>query len=371
MQSSAESWGTGRAVARIPRVPGGGTHRAGQGAFGNMCRKGRRFAPTRIWRKWHRRVHTGQKRFAVASALAASAIAPLVQARGHRIDSIPEIPFVIANESIETIGTTKKAVAFLKAIGAFPDQAKAKGSLQQRAGRGKSRNRRYRHRLGPLIVHTLTGDAPLLRAFRNLTGLDFQHVDALNPLVLAPGGHVGRFIIWTKTAFEQLDSLFGTLRGVSQRKADYRLPRSIMTNDDISRIIKSDQVMSVARPYKRSDHTWHPRKRNPFTHRKNMRYLNPYHERQVQLITRVQKRNIDRKLAVKAERQARKAHNRGLPVGDPKRIPKKKEPKIIEPRVKRDQRRVARGLPSRIKPDVPNAERRAKKLAAKAAAAKK
>ena len=30
MQSSAESWGTGRAVSRIPRVPGGGTHRAGQ-----------------------------------------------------------------------------------------------------------------------------------------------------------------------------------------------------------------------------------------------------------------------------------------------------------------------------------------------------
>ncbi len=38
-QSSAESWGTGRAVARIPRVPGGGTHRAGQGAFGNISLK--------------------------------------------------------------------------------------------------------------------------------------------------------------------------------------------------------------------------------------------------------------------------------------------------------------------------------------------
>lgn len=28
-QTAAESWGTGRAVSRIPRVPGGGTHRAG------------------------------------------------------------------------------------------------------------------------------------------------------------------------------------------------------------------------------------------------------------------------------------------------------------------------------------------------------
>merc|ERR1712144_90548 len=45
MQTAAESWGTGRAVARIPRVPGGGTHRAGQGAFGNMCRGGAHVQP--------------------------------------------------------------------------------------------------------------------------------------------------------------------------------------------------------------------------------------------------------------------------------------------------------------------------------------
>lgn len=51
-QTSAESWGTGRAVSRIPRVQGGGTQRAGQGAFGNMCRGGRMFAPTKIWRRW-------------------------------------------------------------------------------------------------------------------------------------------------------------------------------------------------------------------------------------------------------------------------------------------------------------------------------
>merc|ERR1711992_234288 len=55
-QTSAESWGTGRAVARIPRVRGGGTHRSGQGAFGNMCRGGHMFAPTKTWRRWHRKV---------------------------------------------------------------------------------------------------------------------------------------------------------------------------------------------------------------------------------------------------------------------------------------------------------------------------
>lgn len=88
MQTSAESWGTGRAVSRIPRVPGGGTHRAGQGAFGNMCRGGRMFAPTKVWRRWHRKVNINQKRYAVASALAASALPSLVLARGHRIEQV-------------------------------------------------------------------------------------------------------------------------------------------------------------------------------------------------------------------------------------------------------------------------------------------
>jgi large subunit ribosomal protein L4e len=62
-QTSAVSWGTGRAVARIPRVNGGGTHRAGQAAFGNMCRGGRMFAPTKIWRKWHIKSNQNQKRY--------------------------------------------------------------------------------------------------------------------------------------------------------------------------------------------------------------------------------------------------------------------------------------------------------------------
>jgi len=57
-QTSAESWGTGRAVARIPRVRGGGTSRSGAAAFGNMCRGGRMFNPNKTWRRWFRKVDT-------------------------------------------------------------------------------------------------------------------------------------------------------------------------------------------------------------------------------------------------------------------------------------------------------------------------
>ncbi|KAL5726344.1 60S ribosomal protein L4 [Ranunculus cassubicifolius] len=94
-QKSAESWGTGRAVSRIPRVPGGGTHRAGQGAFGNMCRGGRMFAPTKRWKRWHRKININQKRFAVVSAIAASAVPSLLMARGHKIEKGNFVFFVV------------------------------------------------------------------------------------------------------------------------------------------------------------------------------------------------------------------------------------------------------------------------------------
>merc|ERR1719214_494069 len=115
-ETAAESWGTGRAVARIPRVPGGGTHRSGQGAFGNMCRGGGMFCPTKTWRRWHRRVNVTQKRHAVATALAASTLPPLVMARGLRIGEVAELPLVVSTEA-ESIKKTKDAVALLSGLG--------------------------------------------------------------------------------------------------------------------------------------------------------------------------------------------------------------------------------------------------------------
>ena len=90
-QNSAESWGTGRAVSRIPRACGRGTHRAGQVAFRNMCLGGRMFAPTKIWLKWHRKINV----YHTTSALAASAVLALAMARGHKISNVQEIPLVV------------------------------------------------------------------------------------------------------------------------------------------------------------------------------------------------------------------------------------------------------------------------------------
>merc|ERR1712230_272403 len=122
-QTSAESWGTGRAVARIPRVRGGGTHRSGQGAFGNMCRGGRMFAPTKTWRKWHSAVNQKQRRYATCSALAATSLPALLMARGHKVENVPEVPVVVSN-AVESLTKTKAAVDLLKKLNSYDDVEK-------------------------------------------------------------------------------------------------------------------------------------------------------------------------------------------------------------------------------------------------------
>jgi len=243
---SAESWGTGRAVARIPRMKGGGTNKSGSGAFGNQCKDGRMFAPTKIFRRWHRKINLHQKRFAVASALAASSLPSLLMARGHKVENVAEVPLVV-EDAIQKFQKTKVAVQFLQAVGAIDDINRVNDSKHVRPGKGKMRNRRFVHRRGPMIVFP---DSNGVAAFRNIFGLDIANVSSLNLLHLAPGGHLGRFIIWTKGAFEQLDKIFGTFTTESTVKRGFVLPAPIVTNSDITRIMRSEEVRRALTPKK-------------------------------------------------------------------------------------------------------------------------
>ena len=264
-QHSAESWGTGRAVSRIPRVAGSGTHRAGQAAFGNMCRGGRMFAPTKTWRRWHRKVSLGQKRYAVASALAASAVPALVMSRGHKIGAVPELPLVLSDD-VSSLSKTSKALELLQAVGAVDDVKKAKASKKLRRGKGKMRNRRYVSRKGPLVIHS--GEGSLEKAVRNLPGVDTCHVGRLNLLQLAPGGHLGRFCVWTKGAVEAVAKMYG-------EGGKFEIPANVMTNSDLSRLINSDEIQSVVAAPKEG-HVKLPLKSNPLKNKAAMAGLNPY-----------------------------------------------------------------------------------------------
>merc|ERR1711935_1061330 len=222
MRHSAESWGTGRAVARIPRVSGSGTHRSGQGAFGNMCRKGRMAHPLHTWRKWHRKVNMNQRRHALASAVAATACAPLVMARGHRVNNVPQLPLIL-DDTVGQVSKTRDVIAMLKNLGVWDDVRRVMAIKQ-----------------------------------------------------LAPGGHLGRLCIWTKSAFSALEKHFGSGKGVSSTKKGYRLQNDVVTSSDMNAIINCDAIQSVLKEKKQNVKRSKGCKPNPLRNRKAMAKLKPY-----------------------------------------------------------------------------------------------
>lgn len=198
LKHSAVSWGTGRAVARIPRIQGSGTHRSGQGAYGNMCRKGHMAFPLQVWRRWHRKVNLNQKRHALASSIAATTVLPLIQARGHKVSEIPQLPLVLDSE-VNKIQKTKDAIALLTRFGLHKDLERVQNGRVIRPGKSKVRGKKYRQKKGPLFVVDDEAQA-LVRSLRNIQGVDTVHVNRLNIRLLAPGGQLGRLTVFTQGA---------------------------------------------------------------------------------------------------------------------------------------------------------------------------
>ncbi len=221
------------------------------------------------------------RRFATTSALAASSVPSLLLARGHRIGDVPEVPLVISSSAFANAAITKTSAALglLKTVGADADVSKVGNSRKLRAGKGKMRGRRYRQRRGPLIVYNPDEDGKeLVRAFRNIPGVETCPVQSLNLLQLAPGGHLGRFIVWTSAAFAALDQIYGSTTTPSALKKDYLLPSNIVTNADIGRLINSSEVQAVLRPVRGGSTTKRAgvQKKNPLKNKQVLLRLNPY-----------------------------------------------------------------------------------------------
>jgi large subunit ribosomal protein L4e len=320
MQHSAESWGTGRAVARIPRVRGGGTHRSGEGAFGNMCRGGRMFAPTKIWRRWHRRVNVAQKRYAICSAIAASGVPSLVMARGHVIDNISEVPLVI-DDKVQELKKTKEAATLLRRLHAWKDIEKVYNSKRYRAGKGKMRNRRYKIKLGPLVIYDK--DNGLVKAFRNIPGVETIQVERLNLLRLAPGGHLGRFCIWTESAFRKLDSIYGTWKANATLKAHWNLPTAKMANAEFGRLIRSEEIQKAVRAPKKVQRRVRLKK-NPLKNTRVMLRLNPFAAvtKRAAVLQQMRKEGRDKRYK---ERRSKQAAGAKKPATEPAKKPAAKK----------------------------------------------
>jgi large subunit ribosomal protein L4e len=194
MNTSAQSWGPGHGVSRVPRLKNG---RKAAGI--PMAVGGRRSHPPRPEADRTEKINIKERRKAIRSAIAATASTELVMARGHKFSR--ELPLVAEN-AIESLDKTADVRKFLVAAGLWDDVERAKLGRNIRAGKGKMRGRKYKNRKSLLIV--AASDQGLGKAARNLPGVDFITVEKLNAELLAPGTQAGRLTIWTESSLQKL-----------------------------------------------------------------------------------------------------------------------------------------------------------------------
>ena len=201
-RTSAESRGTGFAMARIPRLKG----QSGRAAFAPGTVGGRQSHPPVSEKRIVKRIPKKEKRLALLSAIAATASKEVVAARGHSVVDVLEIPLVVTND-LEALKKTREVEETLIRLGVLSDIYRVEGSRKVRAGKGKSRGRKMKQSVGPLIV--VAEDKGIMEAARNIPGVNVARVSSLNAEMLAPGTHPGRLTIWTGSALERLNELYG------------------------------------------------------------------------------------------------------------------------------------------------------------------
>ncbi len=192
-RTTAESFGVGRGISRVPRVGGHGPL-SGTAAFAPGTMGGRMAFPPVTSKRTAKSMNKKERRVALDSAIAATGSTDLVRGRGHKFDEDIELPLVVTDE-VEKFSKSSAAKTFLAAIGVSDDIDRVKKSKRIR---GKNRT----HSVGPLLVVSEYQGAQ--RAFENFEGVDVVRVKDLNVEALAPGTHPGRLTIWTESAVKTL-----------------------------------------------------------------------------------------------------------------------------------------------------------------------
>ena len=201
-RTSAESRGTGSGTARIPRRKGA----SGRGAFAPGTVGGRQGHPPLSEKIIVKRISKKEQKLALFSAIAATGSKKAVAARGHNVEDVVELPLVVSDD-LEAMSKTKEVEEFLIRLGILSDIFRVRESRKVRAGRGKSRGRKMKQGVGPLII--VAENRGIKEAAENIPGVEVVSVTDLNAEMLAPGTHPGRLTIWTSNAIEKLAVLQG------------------------------------------------------------------------------------------------------------------------------------------------------------------
>lgn len=194
MRTSAEGWGPGRGVSRVARIANGS-----RAARIPQAVKGRQAHPPKPEAEWKEKINDKERKKAIRSALAATGNSELVKKRGHLFSA--SLPLVVVDE-FSSLARTKDVKSFLEAAKLWDDIQRAK-KTRIRAGKGKLRGRRYKQPKSILIV--TAEDKGVVKAARNLAGVDVVNIDQINAELLAPGTHAGRLTVYTESAIKRLE----------------------------------------------------------------------------------------------------------------------------------------------------------------------
>lgn len=187
----------GIGISRVPRKVHSrrGRRMNWTGAFAPGTVGGRRAHPPKAEKRFAHKLNIKERRKSIRSALAATLQKDLV----GRTHCVPENYPVVLAESFEALSRTTEVKEGLLKLGLSEELGRT-STRKIRAGKGKTRGRKYTTRKGPLLV--VSGDCKLLRSAGNLAGVDVVRVNELNVLHLAPGAEPGRLVYFTKPALE-------------------------------------------------------------------------------------------------------------------------------------------------------------------------
>lgn len=193
------SWAN-KGMARLKRIRVGSGYLTGRGRFVPFAVKGRRAHPPKAEKIWDQKINAKEKRKAIRSAIASTTVKEIVKKRGHRIDEL-SLPLIVENK-FENLKKTSEVKKYLEKIGCKDDLERCSVKTI-RSGKGKMRGRKYKKKKGPLLV--ISEDRGIVKAGKNIPGVDIISVRNLNAEILAPGAKIGRLSIWTEGAIETLN----------------------------------------------------------------------------------------------------------------------------------------------------------------------
>ncbi|MHA1931880.1 MAG: 50S ribosomal protein L4 [Promethearchaeota archaeon] len=202
LKNISEGWGTGFGMSRAPRRKGSGFPTSRHVGRVPFARGGRRTHPIKSEKVGLKKINKKTNKASIISAISASGDKMWVKNRGYDIDSIPELPLVI-DDKIQTIKKTETIYSALCNLGLKKELFKIKKSRKVRSGKGKARGRKYKFKKGILII--IKDDFGIVKASRNIPGTDIVKLDNISINKLAPGGLSGRLILWSQSAFSQLN----------------------------------------------------------------------------------------------------------------------------------------------------------------------